>query len=70
MEKDKITQKDLDNMKVGRTKDYVLPNWSKARSAQSFANSQKRINGKVFSVHIHPLIAGTEKRSITITRKA
>lgn len=70
MEKEKITLNDLDNIKVGSSKDFIVPSWGKARSAQSYANSMKRINGKVYSVHIHPRLKGTECRSITITRKA
>lgn len=72
MVKDKVTLQDLDDIQVGEQKQFVMPNWRKARSAQSFANQQKnyRDDGRTFKAIISPAIEGTMQRTVTITRIA
>lgn len=40
--KDKVTKDDLMSIKAGEQKVFMLPDWNKARSAQSYANMMKR----------------------------
>jgi len=40
--KDKITKDDLILMEPGEQKVWMMPNWSKARSGQSYANQFKK----------------------------
>ena len=42
MVKDKVTKEDLMKFNVGDTKVFTLPNFAKARSAQSYANQMKK----------------------------
>jgi len=73
MEKDKVTIEDLEQFAVGDSMDYTLPNWDKARSAASLASQMKnreKTYGWQFSAPISPAVAGTKKRTITITRLA
>lgn len=65
---EKITIDDLDKFRVGESRVFVMPNWKKARSAQSFANQQKNYSGRKFSAHISPAIEGVATRTVTITR--
>lgn len=70
MVKDKVTLKDLDDILVGEQKHFTMPNWRKARSAQSFANQQKnyRDDGRTFKAVISPALEGSIQRVVTITR--
>ncbi len=65
---DKITIKELDKFSVGDCKVYVMPNWKKARSAQSLCGQQMNYCGKKFKAFISPAVEGTESRTVTITR--
>ena len=40
--KDKITKEDLTAMKAGEQQVFLMPNWDKARSGQSYANQMKK----------------------------
>lgn len=40
--KDKITKDDLTAMKAGEQQVFLMPSWNQARSAQSYANQQKK----------------------------
>ena len=42
MIKEKVTKDDLMKFNVGDQKVFTLPSWNLARSAQSYANSQKK----------------------------
>ena len=42
MVKDKVTKEDLMKFNVGDQKVFTLPSFGKARSAQSYANQQKK----------------------------
>ena len=72
MVKEKVTLQDLDDILVGEQKQFVMPNWRKARSAQSFANQQKnyRDDGRTFKAVISPAVEGSQQRIVTITRIA
>lgn len=70
MVKDRVTKADLDKFNVGDQKVFTLPSWSKARSAQSYANQLKKSEGKVFKTTIGDRIEGTEQFSVTIIRIA
>ena len=73
MVKDKVTKEDLMKFNVGDQKVFTLPSWSKARSAQSYANqlkNDKDTYGWQFKAIIGDPIEGTMARSLTITRLA
>ena len=73
MVKDKVTQDDLMKVAVGDQKVFTMPNYNKARSAQSYANqlkNDKDTYGWQFKAIIGDPIDGTMARSLTITRLA
>ena len=73
MVKDKVTKDDLMKFAVGDQKVFTMPNYNKARSAQSYANqlkNDKDTYGWQFKVIIGDPIEGTMARSLTITRLA
>ena len=73
MVKDKVTKEDLMKFNVGDQKVFTLPNFAKARSAQSYANqlkNDKDTYGWQFKAIIGDPIEGTMARSLTITRLA
>ena len=73
MVKDKVTKDDLMKFSVGDQKVFTMPNYNKARSAQSYANQLKNYKdtyGWQFKAIIGDPIDGTMARSLTITRLA
>lgn len=75
MVKDKVTKEDLMKFNVGDQKVFTLPSFGKARSAQSYANQQKKAtigtnNPMEFKAIIGDPIPETGQCSITITRIA
>ena len=75
MVKDKVTKEDLLKFNVGDQKVFTLPSFGKARSAQSYANQQKKAtigtnNPMEFKAIIGDPIPETGQCSVTITRIA
>jgi hypothetical protein len=75
MVKDKVTKEDLMKFNVGDQKVFTLPSFGKARSAQSYANQQKKAtigtnNPREFKAIIGDPIPETGQCSVTITRIA
>lgn len=75
MVKDKVTKEDLMKFNVGDQKVFTLPSFGKARSAQSYANQQKKAtigtaNQMEFKATIGDPIPETGQCSVTITRIA
>ena len=70
---DKVTKEILMKFSVGDMKPFTMPNYNKARSAQSYANqlkNDKDTYGWQFKAIIGDPIEGTMARSLTITRLA
>lgn len=70
---DKVTKEILMKFAVGDQKVFTMPNYNKARSAQSYANqlkNDKDTYGWQFKAIIGDPIEGTMARSLTITRLA
>ena len=70
---DKVTKEILMKFAVGDQKVFTMPNYNKARSAQSYANqlkNNKDTYGWQFKAIIGDPIEGTMARSLTITRLA
>ena len=75
MVKDKVTKEDLMKFNVGDQKEFTLPSWRKARSAQSYANSMKKATmgtkeQREFSAVIGDPDPETGRCGVTITRTA
>ena len=75
MVKDKVTKEDLMKFAVGDQKVFTLPTFGKARSAQSYANQQKKAtmgtaNPMTFKAVLGDPIPETGQCSVTITRLA
>jgi hypothetical protein len=75
MVKDKVTKEDLMKFNVGDQKVFTLPSFGKARSAQSYANQQKKAtigtnNPMEFKAIIGDPIPETGQCSVTLTRIA
>jgi hypothetical protein len=73
MVKEKVTKDDLLKFCVGDQKVFTLPSYGKARSAQSYANQQKKAtigtaNPMEFRAIIGDPVPETGQCSITITR--
>lgn len=71
MVKERVTKEDLKSFAVGDSKTFTLPNYNKARAAQSYANQLKNdveTYGWTFRAIIGDAIEGTMMRSVTITR--
>ena len=69
----KVTKEILMKFAVGDQKVFMMPNYNKARSAQSYANqlkNDKDTYGWQFKAIIGDPIEGTMARSLTITRLA
>lgn len=70
---DKVTKEDLKAFAVGDMKTFTLPNYNKARAAQSYANQLKNdveTYGWTFRAIIGDAMEGTMQRTVTITRTA
>ena len=70
---DKVTKEILMKFAVGDQKVFTMPNYNKARSAQSYANqlkNDKDTYGWQFKAIIGDPVEGTMARSLTITRLA
>ena len=70
---EKVTKEILMKFSVGDQKVFTMPNYNKARSAQSYANqlkNDKDTYGWQFKAVIGDPIEGTMARSLTITRLA
>ena len=72
---DKVTKEMLFKLNVGDQKVFTLPSFGKARSAQSYANQQKKAtagtdNPMEFKAVIGDPIPGSGQCSVTITRLA
>ena len=70
---DKVTKEILMKFAGGDQKVFTMPNYNKARSAQSYANqlkNDKDTYGWQFKAVIGDPIEGTMARSLTITRLA
>ena len=70
---DKVTKEILMKFAVGDQKVFTMPNYNKARSAQSYANqlkNDKDTYGWQFKAVIGDPIEGTMARSLIITRMA
>ena len=70
---EKVTKEILMKFAVGDQKVFTMPNYNKARSAQSYANqlkNDKDTYGWQFKAIIGDPIEGTMARSLTITRLA
>jgi hypothetical protein len=68
---EKVTKDDLKAFVVGDSKTFTLPNYNKARAAQSYANQLKNdveTYGWQFKAVIGDAIEGTMQRTVTITR--
>jgi len=75
MVKDKVTKDDLMKFNVGDQKVFTLPTFGKARSAQSYANQQKKAtmgtkDQREFSAFIGDPDPETGRCGVTITRIA
>lgn len=75
MVKDKVTKGDLLKFNVGDQKVFTLPNYNKARSAQSYANQMKKATMGTdmpmeFKAVVGDPIPGSGQCSVTITRMA
>jgi len=75
MVKDKVTKDDLMKFNVGDQKVFTLPTFGKARSAQSYANQQKKAtmgtkDQREFSAIIGDPDPDTGRCGVTITRIA
>ena len=75
MVKDKVTKEDLMKFNVGDQKVFTLPSWNLARSAQSYANQQKKAttgtkNPRESSAYLGDPDPETGRCSVTITRIA
>ena len=75
MVKDKVTKEDLQKFGVGDQKVFTLPSWGKARSAQSYANQQKKAttgttNPMEFKAIVGDPDPDTGRCSVTIPRMA
>ena len=75
MVKDKVTKDDLMKVNVGDQKVFTLPSFSKARSAQSYANQMKKAtmgtkDQREFSAVIGDPDPETGRCGVTITRTA
>ena len=73
MIKDKVTKSDLLKFRVGDQKVFTLPNWSRARSAQSYANQMKKHTAgsdepMEFKTSMGDPIPGSGQCCVTITR--
>ena len=73
MVKDKVTKEDLMKFNVGDQKVFTLPNYGKARSAQSYANQLKKAtmgteNPMEFKAVVGDPVPGSGMCSVTITR--
>ena len=72
---DKVTKEILMKFAVGDMKTFTMPNYNKARSAQSYANQQKKAtmgtaNPMTFKAVLGDPIPETGQCSVTITRLA
>ena len=72
---DKVTKEILMKFNVGDQKVFTLPSFGKARSAQSYANQQKKATSGTdkpmeFKAVIGDPIPGSGQCSVTITRIA
>jgi hypothetical protein len=75
MLKTKVTKEDLMKINLGDTKVFTLPSWNLARSAQSYANQQKKAtlgtpNQREFKAIVGDPDPETGRCSVTITRIA
>ena len=75
MVKDKVTKEDLMKFNVGDQKVFTLPSFGKARSAQSYANQQKKAtlgtkDQREFSAVIGDPDPENGRCGVTITRSA
>ena len=73
MVKDKVTKEDLMKFNVGDQKVFTLPNFAKARSAQSYANQMKKATmgtaqQREFKATIGDPDPDTGRCGVTITR--
>lgn len=71
MVKERVTKDDLKAFAVGDQKVFTLPNYNKARAAQSYANQLKNDQetyGWTFRAVIGDAVEGSMQRSVTITR--
>ncbi len=73
MVKDKVTKEDLMKFNVGDQKVFMLPSFGKARSAQSYANQQKKAttgtkNFREFSAYLGDPDPDTGRCTVVITR--
>jgi len=73
MIKEKVTKDDLLKFNVGDLKVFTLPNYGKARSAQSYANQMKKATMGTaqpmeFKAVVGDPIPGSGQCSVTITR--
>ena len=73
MVKDKVTKDDLLKFNVGDQKVFTLPNYGKARSAQSYANQMKKAtigtpNQREFKAVVGDPDPENGRCSVTITR--
>ena len=73
MIKDKVTKSDLMKFRVGDQKVFTLPTWSRARSAQSYANQMKKHTAGTkepmeFKTSMGDPIPGSGQCCVTITR--
>ena len=72
---EKVTKEVLKAFVVGDSKTFTLPNYNKARAAQSYANQLKKAtsgtdNPMAFKAVIGDPIPGSGQCSVTITRIA
>lgn len=75
MVKDKVTKEDLMKFNVGDQKVFTLPSFGKARSAQSYANQQKKATlgtpqQREFTAVVGDPDPVSGRCSVTITRVA
>ena len=73
MVKERVTKDDLKAFAVGDMKTFTLPNYNRARAAQSYANQLKKdieTYGWIFKTVIGDQMEGTMQRTLTITRIA
>lgn len=73
MTKDKVTKEDLMKFNVGDQKVFTLPNYSKARSAQSYASQMRKAtagsdNPMEFKAVLGDPIPGSGQCTVSITR--
>lgn len=68
MVKERVTREDLNNIRIGKSEIFTLPNYTQCKSAAVQAYQMGNIADMKFTCRIGDRMEGTAQRSITITR--